>query len=135
VISGYSLAHRKMPYDEGLQGAAEVARGVRRYEPTQAEIAASFKVSASQLSRELKAIERWEAEQGITKHGDELAVAAIVDWRVANGAPLFLFGNTLCAVPFDTPLLFCAMPVSRWIESVRPGNTPRFCSRAAVSSD
>jgi hypothetical protein len=127
-ISGLSLAHRKLSTRERVRLAADVASGVYRYDPTKTEIAESFKIHPSQLSRELKEREEREAAQ---RNSDSWAVDHIVmgwssaseaalneavlkiglarvmtcsiaslanklarDWRLANGAPVFLeFGD------------------------------------------
>jgi hypothetical protein len=61
--------------------AADVASGATRYIPTDAEIAAAFRVSPSSLCEELKAREA----RGIKRNGDGAAVASIVDgWNAAS---------------------------------------------------
>ena len=83
-ISGLSLAHRKLSTRERVQLAADVATGVYRYDPTKAEIAASFKVHPSQLSRELREREQQEAAQ---RDRDSWAVDCIVvGWNSASDA-------------------------------------------------
>jgi myo-inositol-1-phosphate synthase len=79
LISGYSLAHRKLGYEERLQLAVDVKNRVRGYTQTDAEIAASFKVSPSQLSRESKRQAEWEAENNIRSDRDDYAAARIVE--------------------------------------------------------
>jgi hypothetical protein len=85
-ISGLSLAHRKLSARERVQLAADVASGVYRYDPTNAEIAASFKVHPSRLSRELKGREEREAAR---HYSDDWAVDHIVmGWNAASESAL-----------------------------------------------
>ena len=85
-ISGLSLAHRKLSTRERVQLAADVAAGVYRYDPTKAEIAASFKVHPSQLSRELREREGREVAQ---RDRDSWAVDCIVTgWNSAPDSAL-----------------------------------------------
>jgi hypothetical protein len=85
-ISGLSLAHRKLSVRERVQLAADVATGVYRYDPTKAEIAATFRVHPSQLSRELKEREGREAAQ---RDSDNWAVEHIVmGWNSASESAL-----------------------------------------------
>ena len=79
LISGYSLAHQKIGYEERLQLAVAVKNRVREYSQTDVEIAKSFKVSASQLSKESKRQAEWEAENNIRSNRDDYAVARIVE--------------------------------------------------------
>jgi hypothetical protein len=52
LISGRGLAHRKLTPRKRRELAVGVVNGVYQYQPTQAEIAASFKVPPAELSRE-----------------------------------------------------------------------------------
>ena len=76
-ISGRGLAHRKLGYAERLELAADVAERVRRYHQTDAQIAANFGVSPSQLCRELKARAEWRVIRGVEINHDNYAVACI----------------------------------------------------------
>src|SRR5262249_12431161 len=85
-ISGLSLAHRQLNTRERVQLAADVATCVYRYDPTKAEIAASFKVHPSQLSRELREREQREVAQ---RDCDSWAVDSIVTaWNSASDSAL-----------------------------------------------
>jgi len=85
-ISGRSLAHQKLSFRERLTLAADVATGVYRYDPTKAQIASSFKVHPSQLSRELREREGREAAR---RDHDNWAVDHIVmGWDSASESAL-----------------------------------------------
>src|SRR5262249_35659849 len=68
-IYGRSLAHRKISHWLRVRLAGDVASGACRYIPTDAEIAAAFKVSPSALSMELKG----RTERGVKRNGDGAA--------------------------------------------------------------
>jgi len=84
-IHGRSLAHRSMSHWLRVHLAADVANGATRYIPTDAEIAAAFKVSPASLCKELKT----RAARGINRNGDGAAIASIVDgWNAASDLAL-----------------------------------------------
>jgi IS30 family transposase len=85
-LSGFSVAHRKLSPRERLALAADVASGVSQFAPTKAQIASSFKVHPSQLSRELREREGREAAQ---RYQDNRAVECIVSgWNSASESAL-----------------------------------------------
>lgn len=87
-LSGYRLAHRKLSFRKRLALAADVATGVYRYAPTQAQIASSFQLHPSQLSRELGERKRRQlaATQAAAQHDhDNCVVDDIVrGWNSAS---------------------------------------------------
>ena len=95
AISGHSLAHQKLSPNKRLALAAGVATGAYQYKQTKAEIAASFKVHPSRLSRVLKAHERrtlaatqatqLAATQAAQRDHDNRAIANIIaGWNSAS---------------------------------------------------
>jgi len=85
-ISGLSLAHSKLDTRKRIQLAADVATGACQYHPTKAQVAASFKVHPSQLSRELREREQREVAR---RDRDSWAVDCIVTgWNSASDSAL-----------------------------------------------